>query len=128
MKTDILILIFAAILAISEGHRLLSDPICGSAGCTQYRHLKKDMPYKINYAVPSFGRDHDLMRQDEHVNLAEGILGHVWTPQRADKKDKGDHIWGSDDNRWVVPTAGSDFFLTGDDKDYMTNIHGINWY
>merc|ERR1719503_165243 len=128
MKTDILILIFAAVLAIAEGHRLMSDPICSSAGCDQYRHKKKDFPYKINYSVPSFGKDQDLIRQDGSVDLAQGILKHEWTPSRADKKDKGDHIWGSDDNRWVVPTAGGDFWLTADDKDYMTNIHGVNFY
>ena len=127
MKTSSVIVLLAT-MANAEAHKLLSDPICSSSGCTQYKHPKKDLGYKIDYSVPSFGRDTDLNTQNSNVDLAEGILKHTWTPTRADKKDKGDHIWGSDDNRWVVPTAGSDFFLTGDDKDYMTNIHGINWY
>ena len=37
--------------------RLESDPICSSAGCTQYRHPAKDRGYKIDYFVPHFGAD-----------------------------------------------------------------------
>jgi len=36
-----------------------SDPICSSAGCTQYEHPHKDT-YKMNYFVPNFGKDHDI--------------------------------------------------------------------
>ena len=82
------------------------------------------MGYKINYFVPDFGKDHDIRDQDGHVKSTESTLGHEWTPQRADKKDKGSHVWGTGDNRWVVPTASQDFWLTDDDKDYMKGIHG----
>jgi hypothetical protein len=37
-----------------------SDPICSSAGCTQYKHKKKERGYKINYPVPNFGADKDI--------------------------------------------------------------------
>ena len=130
MKSNILALFCVAILnnASVEGHRVISDPICSSAGCTQYKHVSKGLGYKINYPVPNFGKDHDLNDQSDHVKLAESILKHEWTPQPADKKDKGSHVWGSGDNRWVVPTAGADFFLTEDDKDYNTAIHGTTYY
>ena len=117
----------ALLLVAVQGVQISSDPICSSAGCTQYKHKKKDLGYKIDYPVPNFGKDHDLIIQDGHVNAAETTLQHTWTPSRADKKDKGSHIWGSGDNRWVVPTAGSDFWLTADDKDYFNAINGKHY-
>ena len=80
----------------------------------------------MDYYVPNFGKDQDILHQDEHVSQAQTILGHEWTPSRADKKDSGAHVWGSGDNRWVVPTPDGDFYLTEDDKDYNTEIHHIS--
>jgi len=34
-----------------------SDPICSSAGCTQYEHPLKKKGYPMNYVVPNFGED-----------------------------------------------------------------------
>ena len=120
-----LAVLLAASTQSAEGLSISSDPICSSAGCDQYKHKGKDLGYKINYPVANFGKDHDINDQDGHVSSAQSTLGHEWTPQRADKKDKGDHIWGSGDNRWVVPTAETDFWLTEDDKGYMKDIHKI---
>jgi len=53
----------------------LSDPICSSAGCTQYKHKKKELGYKINYSVPSFGRDNDINENFASLKTAEGIVG-----------------------------------------------------
>ena len=64
-----------------------SDPICSSAGCTQYKHKKKDLGYKINYGVPNFGRDHAINQNFESLDLAEKQLGHKWI-WTEDKKDK----------------------------------------
>jgi hypothetical protein len=53
-----------------------SDPICSSAGCSQYKHKKKARGYDINYFVPNFGVDTDI--QDSHASLAstEGVMAH----------------------------------------------------
>jgi hypothetical protein len=48
-----------------------SDPICSSAGCTQYRHKKKGLGYKINYPVPNFGADKDIIDSKASLDLAE---------------------------------------------------------
>jgi hypothetical protein len=42
------------------GHQMIqigssSDPICSSAGCTEYEHPKKKKGYPMNYPVPNFG-------------------------------------------------------------------------
>jgi len=34
-----------------------SDPICSSAGCTQYEHPTKKKGHPMNYPVPNFGED-----------------------------------------------------------------------
>ena len=57
---------------------LSSDPICSSAGCTQYKHKTKDLGYDINYFVPNFGKDHLIRHTDESLDLAEKIVGHKW--------------------------------------------------
>ena len=53
-----------------------SDPICSSAGCTQYKHKKKDRGYDINYFVPNFGRDTDMINTDHSLAISEDALSH----------------------------------------------------
>jgi len=67
---------------------LESDPICSSAGCTQYEHKKKPRGYKINYFVPNFGVDADIM--DSHASLAnsEDMLSHKLIMGTAASKAK----------------------------------------
>ena len=58
-----------------------SDPICNSAGCTQYLHPEsKDTlgPAQLNYHVPHFGMDTDIRHSFENLKVAEGIVGHRW--------------------------------------------------
>merc|ERR1719450_1935319 len=59
--------------------KLDSDPICSSAGCTQYKHKKKDRGYDIDYPVPNFGRDHDINENYGSLDWAENSLSHHWT-------------------------------------------------
>ena len=54
-----------------------SDPICSSAGCVQYRHKKKELGYKINYPVPNFGADNDIIDSKASLDLAEKQQGHL---------------------------------------------------
>jgi hypothetical protein len=68
--------------------QLESDPICSSAGCTQYKHKKKDLGYKINYSVPNFGRDHDINDNFASIKLAEGMIGHQFQIGTAASKEK----------------------------------------
>ena len=56
-----------------------SDPICSSAGCTQYKHKTKGLGYKINYPVPNFGKDHDIVDNHGSLSWAENSLNHKWT-------------------------------------------------
>jgi len=55
-----------------------SDPICSSAGCTQYKHKKTPLGYALNYPVVNNGVDRDI--EDSHASLADAQanLGHEW--------------------------------------------------
>ena len=64
-----------------------SDPICSSAGCTQYQHKTKGLGYKINYFVPNFGRDHAINQNFDSLDLAEKMLGHKWNWSKDDPED-----------------------------------------
>jgi len=92
-----------------------SDPICSSAGCTQYKHKKKGLGYKINYPVPNFGRDHDINDNFASLKLAEGMIGHNFQIGSAASKEK-----------WANPAKDVDYnfapALDGDVVSTMKNL------
>lgn len=57
---------------LEEENLVQSDPICNSSGCTQYKHPEKKDPWPINYGVPNFGVDHDVLVTKENYHAAEG--------------------------------------------------------
>jgi hypothetical protein len=65
-----------------------SDPICSSAGCTQYKHKKKSLGYKIDYGVPNFGRDHDINDNFASLATAEEMVGSKFQIGTAASKAK----------------------------------------
>jgi len=65
-----------------------SDPICSSAGCTQYKHKKKALGYDIDYPVPHFGTDKDINDDFESIKLAEKMVGHTFQIGTAASKKK----------------------------------------
>ena len=52
---------------------MMSDPITHSTGeTTQYTHPEgKDKKWKMNYAVPNFGVDHEVLSDKENVAAVE---------------------------------------------------------
>ena len=67
--------------------QLGDDPICSSAGCSQYKHPKQKDDHKIDYFVPSYGKDHDRIHTDASLNTAENMLGHKWNWKKDTSKD-----------------------------------------
>ena len=53
----------------------------------------------MNYSVPNFGEDHDIIHTVAHTKSTEAKLKHNWVP----KKD--------DDDNWVVPKTTTEFRL-----------------
>jgi len=63
-----------------------SDPICSSAGCTQYEHPKIDS-HPMDYPVPNFGVDHGILAAENSIAAAEKQLGRTWTPTLKPESD-----------------------------------------
>jgi hypothetical protein len=71
-----------------------SDPICSTAGCTQYAHpAPKDSvieppPAAVDYFVPSFGKDPDMAGTMNSIKIAEDMNKHkliMGTPESKAK-------------------------------------------
>ena len=56
--------------------RLRSDPICSSAGCTQYEHPAPPKGHPMDYFVPNFGRDPDMEGTEDSIDIAQKMIGH----------------------------------------------------
>jgi len=75
-----------------------SDPICSSAGCTQYKHPENEEDFKKDYPVPNFGQDHDIAASLNNEQIASKIVGHKWEWKKIeDPKDQ-----------YTVPSFGVD--------------------
>lgn len=48
-----------------------SDPICSSAGCTQYKQPEGKPDHPMDYFVPDFGVDHDIIASHSDLKWAE---------------------------------------------------------
>lgn len=55
-----------------------SDPICSSAGCTQYKHPEPPKGHPMNYFVPDFGVDNEIINSMEDERVASTMLSHEW--------------------------------------------------
>ena len=68
--------------------QLQSDPICSSAGCTQYKQPDGPKPHPMDYFVPNFGMDHDIVASETDEKIASALVGHNWafkTPESWEK-------------------------------------------
>ena len=77
-----------AFVAAASALTIESDPICSSAGCTQYKHKKAKLGYDIDYPVPNFGADPDMTATMSNIALAEGMHSHkliMGTPESKAK-------------------------------------------
>lgn len=104
---------------------LESDPICSSAGCDQYKHKKKERGYKINYPVPNFGRDTDMIDTDASLEIAEGIKQHKLIMGTEESKAKW-HNKAKDTDYNFAPALEGDIISTNKnlaDSEKALNHH-----
>ena len=66
----------AAYLLLASAVKIESDPICSSAGCTQYAHKKTPLGYPIDYAVVDHGKDPDMVGTKNSLSIAEAMHAH----------------------------------------------------
>jgi hypothetical protein len=55
-----------------------SDPICSSAGCTQYKAPEGAPSHPMDYFVPNFGVDHHIKETESSEQWASKEIGHTW--------------------------------------------------
>jgi hypothetical protein len=86
--------------------QVASDPITDSTGeTTQYTHPEgKDKKFKMNYAVPNFGVDHEVLSDADNVAATEKLLGHVFNPKETPDSHK---------MNYKVPNFGPDRDIAG---------------
>jgi hypothetical protein len=52
------------------------DPVCSSAGCTQYKHPEAPEGHPMDYPVPSFGADPDVETTANSISIGEAMFNH----------------------------------------------------
>lgn len=67
--------------------QLESDPICSSAGCTQYKQKEGKPDHPMDYFVPNFGQDHIIKESINSEEWASKEIGHTWVWQKVEKQD-----------------------------------------
>ena len=86
--------------------QIRSDPITDSTGeYTQYTHPEgQNKKWKMNYAVPNFGVDHEVLSDKENVASVEKSLGHEFVPKETAEGHK---------MNYAVPNFGPDRDIAG---------------
>ena len=69
-----------------------SDPICSSAGCTQFAHKKTPLGYDINYPVPSFGADPEMTATARSIEIGEAAHSHKLIMGTAESQAKWHNV------------------------------------
>jgi len=74
--------------------QMKSDPMCSTAGCTQYLHpVPKDStkfppPAAVGYKVPNFGVDSDIETTANSLKIAEDTVNHTFVMGTPESKAK----------------------------------------
>ena len=101
-----------------------SDPICGSGGCLK-NHKKKELGYKINYPVPNFGVDTDIISNFNSLNVAEGITQNKLIMGTEESKAKWHNV-AKDTDYNFAPALEGDIISTNKnlaDSEKALNHH-----
>jgi len=72
-----------------------SDPICSSAGCTQFKHPEVES-HPMDYFVPNFGQDQDIKNTLADEKVASKVVGKHWK-------------FPTGDDRWKNPARDVDY-------------------
>jgi hypothetical protein len=111
---------------VQTDSNLDSDPICSSAGCDQYKHKKKPRGYDINYPVPNFGVDHDIIDNHHSLEISEGALGHKLEMGTDASKAKW-HNPAKDTDYNFRPKLDGDMISTAKHLGDAENTLGHKW-
>lgn len=103
-----------------------SDPICSSAGCTQYKHKKAKRGYDINYPVPNLGVDTDILASHNSLAITEKAMAHKLVMGTEASKAKWHNV-AKDTDYNFAPKLDGDMVSTAKNlADSETNL-GHKW-
>jgi hypothetical protein len=94
-----------------------SDPICSTAGCTQYAHpapkdsVTEPPPAVVDYPVPNFGKDPDMAGTMNSLKIAETMNNHKLVMGTPESKAKW-HIVAKDTLYDYAPALDKDVIST----------------
>jgi hypothetical protein len=106
-----------------------SDPICSSAGCTQYGHpapadsVIEPPPAVVGYKVPSFGKDPDMETTWKSIGIAEKMNNHKFVMGTAESKAKW-HIVAKDTLYDYQPALDKDVITTNRNIAAAEDLYG----
>ena len=86
-------------LGVTMDVQLHSDPIGSSIGITEYALPKGKKSHPMDYFVPNFGTDKDMLDQETDLAVAEKEVGHKFEVKEAEKGAAKDY---------KVPNFGQD--------------------
>ena len=78
--------------AIAAAIKLDSDPICSSAGCTQFAHKVTPLGYDLDYPVPSHGPDPDMVATQRSIEIGEAAHAHKLIMGTAESQAKWHNV------------------------------------
>ena len=104
----------------------MSDPICSSAGCTQFKHKKAKLGYPIDYPVPSFGADPDITANANSLSIAEAMHKHKLIMGTPESKAKWHNV-AKDTLYNFAPELDDDMKNTASHLGLAEGIRGHKW-
>ena len=114
---------FLALVAVASAVQIKSDPICSSAGCTQYAHKATPLGYPIDYPVPSFGSDPEIDATATSVSIAEAMHNHKLIMGTPESKAKWHNV-AKDTLYDYAPELDEDMKATASHLDISEKITG----
>lgn len=103
-----------------------SDPICSSAGCNQYMHKKAPLGYPINYPVPNFGVDADVVATARSIEIGEEAHAHKLIMATPESRAKWHNV-AKDTLYNYAPDLDEDMVNTADHLVKAQDFLGHNW-
>ena len=103
-----------------------SDPICSSAGCTQFKHKKAKLGYPIDYPVPSFGADPEISANANSLSIAEAMHKHKLIMGTPESKAKWHNV-AKDTLYDFAPDLDGDIVSTQSHLDGAEKVVGHKW-
>ena len=103
-----------------------SDPICGSGGCNQYMHKKTPLGYPINYPVPNFGVDTDVLATARSIEIGEEAHAHKLIMATPESRAKWHNV-AKDTLYNYAPDLDEDMINTADHLVKAQDFLGHNW-